>query len=67
MKATETSGATKVDTPHTTFIPHSHPFAHARLLNVVVRASFLPPNPPTHSQPTVAHSNRLDILFLSST
>ena len=37
MAATETSGSTTPDKAHTTFVPHSHPFAHARLLNVVVR------------------------------
>lgn len=37
MAATETSGSTTPDKAHTTFVPHSHPFAHARLLNVVCR------------------------------
>lgn len=30
-----------MEEPHATFIPHSHPFAHARLLNVVCRVSDL--------------------------
>jgi hypothetical protein len=36
MAATESVGSTAPDQSHTTFVPNSHPFAHARLLNVVV-------------------------------
>jgi len=36
MAATEGAGRTEPDKAHTTFVPPSHPFAHARLLNVVV-------------------------------
>ena len=41
LAATVTDGAVSTQEAHTTFIPHSHPFAHARLLNVVCRVASL--------------------------
>ncbi|TFJ81487.1 hypothetical protein NSK_007209 [Nannochloropsis salina CCMP1776] len=41
MAATESVGSTAPDQSHTTFVPNSHPFAHARLLNVVCRVADL--------------------------
>ena len=41
LAATVTDGAVATQEAHTTFIPHSHPFAHARLLNVVCRVASL--------------------------
>ncbi|KAM3568217.1 hypothetical protein VYU27_009658 [Nannochloropsis oceanica] len=41
MAATEGAGRTEPDKAHTTFVPPSHPFAHARLLNVVCRVGNL--------------------------
>lgn len=41
LAETESNTVANPTTPHTTFVPHSHPFAHARLLNVVCRVSNL--------------------------
>lgn len=41
MAATVTDGAVNVQEAHSTFVPHNHPFAHARLLNVVCRVASL--------------------------
>lgn len=41
LAATVTDGAVSPQEAHTTFVPHSHPFAHARLLNVVCRVASL--------------------------
>ena len=39
LKATEQDGAVRVQQSEQTFVPHSHPFAHARLMNVVCRVA----------------------------